>query len=112
MEEKGCNGRPHADTNLSLVRPEVPFILAHRAGSRNLEPVPVAAVVLQVVAGSPGQVDLPRAVMVKRGNWRMESVPRDAKPNLGTGKHVGCLGRGGRLERLTAAAQQCQPSIP
>jgi len=102
--------RKRQKTHIGYARPQGPVRVVQRTGVRNLEPVAVALVALEIVVGRAREVDDPRAGMpearVRRVVGRV-SVPvpvgRDAEAHLGAGEDVDRLGARRRVERQPSA---------
>jgi hypothetical protein len=84
--------------------------VVQRTGVRNLEPVAIALVVLEIVVGRAREVDDPRAGMPEarvRRVVRRISVPvpvgRDAETYLGTGEDIDRLSARRRVEGQPSA---------
>ena len=82
--------------------PHHPFIVSDRAAVCNLEPVPATLVSLEVVVGSPREVDLGRPRVPKHAVLSV-AVPRDAEADFGPGQYVDRLGLGGSIKGTSPA---------
>lgn len=89
-------------TDITVTRPEQPFLVIFRPGIRDLEPVAVAAISRDVVVGRAGEVDL-HGALVPEYPVGPAAVPRDAEPDLRPGQNIRRLGGGCRCEGFTSA---------
>ena len=82
--------------------PNQPLIIPHRACIRNLEPIAVALVLLQITVRRTGEVDL-RGALVPIDAVFAVAIPRDSESYFGAGQDVGCFGGWCRGECRSAA---------
>ena len=82
--------------------PNQPLIIPHRPCIRNLEPIAVALVLLQITVRRTGEVDL-RGALVPIDAVFAVAIPRDSESYFGAGQDVGCFGGWCRGECRSAA---------